>query len=91
VTAFSLVLATQALDALGMVLGLRYGHEANPVMAALLAAGGLGALLAVKMAVAAAMGVAAADLARYWRWVPATVGVVGCVGCLSALLVVVGV
>jgi hypothetical protein len=30
-----------------MVLGLRYGHEANPAMAALLAAGGLGMLLAV--------------------------------------------
>ena len=86
-TIFMLVLATQALDALGLMLALGRGTEQNPIMAAVLTAGGLGAVLVVKLALAVAMGAASVNLARHWPWVPATVGLVGCVGCLSALVV----
>jgi hypothetical protein len=90
VTAFSLVLATQALDALGVVLATGHGHEANPMMAALLSVGA-GPMLLSKMGAAVVVAVGAAYLSRYWRSVPAMIGLVGCVGCLSALLAVVGV
>lgn len=38
-TPFAIVLATQALDALGLALALPFGRESNPIMAAVLAAG----------------------------------------------------
>jgi hypothetical protein len=87
VTAFLLVFATQALDALGLMLALGKGHEANPLMSAILAAGGIGALLAVKLGVGAliAVGVAAIrpGLAPWF-------GLIGCAGALSALVVRLG-
>jgi shikimate 5-dehydrogenase len=82
---FALVLATQALDALGLLLALGHGQEANPLMLALLGAGGFGAVLAAKLAGGVALGAVAAR--RVPRAVP-WLALVGCIGCLSELLVV---
>ena len=84
-TAFAVVFATQALDALGIVLALGHGREGNPLMAAVLAAGGLGALVAVKLGAGA---VIAVGVARVKPSLAPWFGLVGCFGCLSALLAV---
>ena len=80
-TAFLLIVATQTLDTLGLLAALPYGHELNPLYAAL----GLWPLLAAKMLVAVGVGIAVA------RRVPSgapLIGLVGCVGCLSELFAV---
>ena len=86
--AFALILSTQALDALGLMLALGKGHEANPLMATVLAAGGLSTLVAVKLGVGALIGV---GVARVRPSMAPAFGLVGCVGCLSALLAVKGI
>ena len=83
VTAFLLVLATQSLDSLGLLAALPFGHEINPLFAAL----GLWPLLAAKMLVAVGVGIAVA------RRVPSgapLIGLVGCAGCLTELYAIVG-
>ena len=87
-TAFLLVLATQALDALGLMLALGKGHEANPLMAGIIAAAGIGGLVVVKLGMGALIGV---GVARVRPSMAPAFGLVGCVGCLSALFVVVGI
>ena len=82
-----LILATQALDALALMLALHSGHEANPLMAAVLAAGGVGTLLAVKLGVGALLGV---GVARVRPALAPWFGLVGCAGALSALVVRLG-
>ncbi len=86
-TPFAIVLATQALDALGLALALGHGREANPIMAALLASAGIGAVLAVKLGVGAALGI---GVARVRPSLAPWFGLAGCVGCLSALRAVLG-
>ena len=82
-TAFLLVIATQSLDSLGLLAALPFGHELNPLYAAL----GLWPLLAAKMLVAVGVGIVAA------RRVPSgapLIGLVGCAGCLTELFAVAG-
>ena len=66
-TAFLIVFSTQALDALALPLALGRGHEANPLMSAILAAGGIGALLAVKLGAGAVLGAGVARVRPSWR------------------------
>ena len=83
-TAFLLVIATQALDALGLLAALPHGGvELNPLFAVF----GLWPLVAAKMLVAVGVGIAVA------RRVPSgapLIGLVGCAGCLSELYAVAG-
>ena len=82
-TAFLIVIAAQALDSLGLLAALPYGHELNPLFAVF----GLWPLVAAKMLVAVGVGIIVA------RRVPSgapLIGLVGCVGCLSELCAVAG-
>ncbi len=82
-TSFALVVATQALDALGYFAAVGKGTELNPLFAAL----GLWPLLAAKMLTAVGVGIVAA------RRVPSgapLIGLVGCAGCLTELFAVAG-
>jgi hypothetical protein len=85
VTVALLAALGQVADALSFPLALGHGVELNPVATALLAAGGLGLVWAVKGLAAAALGVSAHRLPHrrtVWLWL----AVVGFVGCLSNLV-----
>ena len=84
----ALLVLSQLADALSWPLALGHGTELNPLAAALLAAGGLAAVLAVKGLAAAALGLGAAAYPHrrsLWLWL-ALVGYVGALSNLAALL-----
>ncbi len=84
----ALIIATQLLDALALVLAWGHGVEANPLMAAAIAAVGLGEVVALKAVVG--VGIAAIVWGYDFRshaWLPLTC-LVGSVGALSALMAV---
>jgi hypothetical protein len=81
-----LIIATQALDALALVLAWGHGIEANPLMAASIRVVGLGGIIALKVLAGSAVAAVVWRAGFRHRGGIVLICLIGCIGALSALL-----
>jgi hypothetical protein len=81
-----LIVATQALDALALVVAWGHGVEANPLMAATIRVVGLGGIVAIKILAGSAVAAVVWRAGFRHRGGIVLICLIGCIGALSALL-----